>query len=116
MYFIAAECAYKQGNPAKAAEMIDEILKVRTNKMTQLTAGDITLERILLEKRKEFVGEGQTFFDLIRNKKDIKRTGNDHLPAAPKLIRYTDYRTIEPIPRRELEANKNIQQNPGYEK
>lgn len=116
MYFIAAECAYRQSDPATAAQMINEILKARTDGKTQLTDRDITLDRILSEKRKEFVGEGQTFFDCIRNKKNIKRTGNDRLPAAPKLIVYTDYRVIEPIPRGELEANKNIQQNPGYHK
>lgn len=115
MYFIAAECAYKQGDPATAVQMINEILKVRTNGKTQLTAGDMTLDRILLEKRKEFVGEGQTFFDYIRNKKDIERAGKDHLVTAPKSIEYTDYKMIQPIPRYELDANKNIQQNPEYE-
>jgi len=116
MYFIAAEAIYKvnAGNAAEAATLINTVLKQRTDVDNTLVASDITIDRILLERRKEFVGEGMTFFDYMRNKKDIVRVGADHLATAPLNIKFDDFKTIQPIPRIELNVNKNIQQNPGY--
>jgi CTP:phosphocholine cytidylyltransferase-like protein len=116
MYFIAAEAIYKvgAGNAAEAATLINTVIKERTDEENVLVAGDINIDRIISEKRKEFIGEGHTFFDLMRNKKDVVRTGDDHLVVAPKTIKYDDFKTIQPIPRLELNVNNNIQQNPGY--
>jgi hypothetical protein len=116
MYFIAAEAIYKvnEANANKAAELINVVLKERLNQENVLSAADINIDRIIEEKRKEFVGEGCAFFDLIRNKKDIIRTGEGHLAGAPLEIKYDDFRTIQPIPRIELNVNRQIQQNPGY--
>ncbi len=118
MYFIAAEATYKvnSANADKAAELLNVVLKERLNKENVLSADDVSVDRILVEKRKEFVGEGSTFFDLIRNKKDIVRTGEGHLAGAPKEVAYDDFRTIQPIPRIELNVNNDIQQNAEYAK
>lgn len=116
MYFIAAEAAYKmdEANAIEAAQLINEVLKVRLDKEDVLSGADINIDRIILERRKEFVGEGHCLFDLQRNKKSITRTGDDHLVNAPMHLEYDDYRTIEPIPRIELNSNTEIQQNPRY--
>ncbi len=116
MYFIAAEAAYKQNNATIAAELINKVLENRLNTANVLMDTDITLDRILLEKRKEFVGEGHCVFDLIRNRKNIVRAGADHLVGAPMEVLYDDFRIIEPIPRIELNSNSSIQQNPVYAK
>jgi len=118
LYFIAAEAIYKvdASNAAMAASLINTVVEQRTNVADVLVAGDIDIDRIILEKRKEFVAEGKTFFDLIRNKKDIVRTGDDHLNVAPLVITNDDFRTIQPIPRIELNSNDQIQQNPEYAK
>ncbi|MFA8433753.1 MAG: RagB/SusD family nutrient uptake outer membrane protein [Marinifilaceae bacterium] len=117
MYFIAAEAALELKKPnSEVAKYINAVLAKRTNEKTALADADVNIDRILLEKRKEFVGEGQTFFDLIRNKRDIVRVGDDHLGSAPTEIKYDAYNTILPIPRNELNSNKNIQQNPVYAK
>lgn len=116
MYFIAAEAIYKvsASNAAVAASLINTVVEQRTGVADVLVASDIDIDKILLEKRKEFIGEGQTFFDLMRNKKDVVRTGDDHLNIAPMFIGYDDFKTIQPIPRIELNVNENIQQNPDY--
>lgn len=116
MYFTAAEAIYKvnAGNAAEAATLINTVIEARTNESDVLVAGDINIDRIITEKRKEFIGEGHAFFDLMRNKKDVVRTGDDHLVVAPMNIAYNDFKTIQPIPRLELNVNDNIQQNPGY--
>ncbi len=113
MYFIAAEASFLKGDaPSIAKDYINLVLENRTDKVLNDT--DINLDRILLEKRKEFVGEGHCFFDLVRNKKDIIRIGADHLVIAPKNIKYNDYRILQPIPRIELDANRNMVQNEEY--
>lgn len=116
MYFIAAEAIFKvnTSNAAEAATLINTVIENRINEANVLAAGDINIDRIITEKRKEFIGEGHTFFDLMRNKKDVVRTGDDHLVVAPMNIAYNDFKTIQPIPRLELNVNDNIQQNPGY--
>lgn len=116
MYFIAAEASFLKGDaPSVARGLINDVLAVRTNSTTALADTDINLDRILLEKRKEFIGEGHCFFDFIRNKKNIVRTGTDHLVGTLKNIEFDDYRVLQPIPRIELDANKNIVQNDGYQ-
>ena len=116
MYFIAAEAIYNvsAANAGEAAALINIVLKERTDVDDVLTAVDINIDNIILEKRKEFVAEGHTFFDLMRNKMDVVRTGDDHLNVAPMTIKYDNFKTIQPIPRMELNVNKTIQQNPGY--
>ena len=65
------------------------------------------------ERRKELAFEGHIVYDYARFKKALTRTDfdgtvNKDIPAAP------DYRWAMPIPKREMEANKSMVQNPGY--
>jgi len=118
MYLIAAECAIHDDaiNKSEATKYLNELLAVRTDGNTSLTDDQVDLDRVLLERRKELVGEGHVYFDYIRNKKDIVRTGDDHFTSAitGKTIEWEDYRIIQPIPRKELNANSNMIQNPEY--
>lgn len=67
-------------------------------------------DAILLERRKEFVWEGQRWFDLVRfgklaEKVNIAKSG---LPVTePK-------HNLFPIPQRERDINTNLDQNTGY--
>ncbi len=116
MYFIAAEASFLKGDASSVARgYINEVLAIRTNSATSLADADISLDRIILEKRKEFVGEGHCFFDLIRNKKSVERVGADHLVGTPRNIAFDAFNIVQPIPRIELDANRNIVQNPGYQ-
>jgi len=116
MYFIAAEASFLKGDASSVARgYINDVLAIRTNSATSLADADISLDRIILEKRKEFVGEGHCFFDLIRNKKNVERVGADHLVGTPRNIAFDAFNIVQPIPRIELDANRNIVQNPGYQ-
>jgi starch-binding outer membrane protein, SusD/RagB family len=68
-----------------------------------------TKENFLEERREEFLFEGLYYWDILRTGNDVVRTGNQEIN-----IPYGDFRLAYPIPFAELDANSNIQQNPGY--
>jgi len=65
-------------------------------------------EAVLLERRKEFVAEGQRWFDLVR-------TGTlEEKVLEAKGIQVNPIYNLFPIPQRERDVNPNLPQNPGY--
>jgi hypothetical protein len=77
-------------------------------------ASDMTLDFILDERAREFVGEQLRWFDLKRTGKLIERATKYNPFAAPNI---KAYHTLRPIPRVEIDVlqNKNeFLQNPGY--
>ncbi len=111
VYLNAAEAAYKTGNQALADGYITAIYDARTSENN--TVENVDLDRILLERRKELVGEGHRFFDLMRNGLPVIREGDDHFTLTMEL-QPDDHRAIQPIPQVEINANPNMVQNPGY--
>jgi hypothetical protein len=77
---------------------------------TTLTGTDL-LDAILLERRLELCFEGQRLWDLMRNKQDIVRT---QCTSITCFIEYGNHAVIFPIPQAELDANPNIEPNPGF--
>ena len=116
VYLIASEAAIKKTSPdITNANLYLNTIVERANPTATVTELDTDLDRILLERRKEFVAEGHRFFDLIRNKKNIVRMNSDRVfdTDTPLNIAFDDYRVVFPIPRDELNINP-ITQNPGY--
>ncbi len=114
LYLIAAEAAVKGGG-SNAAMYLNAIVE-RANPAATVAEADVTLDRVLTERRKELVAEGHRFFDLIRNKRDIVRTEcarTAHMTARMH-IPYNDYQVVFAIPKSELNINPLVQ-NPGYE-
>ncbi|MCM4166760.1 SusD-like protein P38 [Arenibacter antarcticus] len=70
-------------------------------------------EMIWDEKAKEFCFEGHRLFDLTRTKQDMVR--DNASTSSIKEVQYPNYRFVLPIPQTELNANKNIIQNTGYQ-
>lgn len=68
-----------------------------------------TVENFLEERREEFLFEGLYYWDILREGNGIERVGDQ-----PVSIPYGDFRLAYPIPFAELDANSNIEQNPGY--
>jgi starch-binding outer membrane protein, SusD/RagB family len=64
---------------------------------------------ILRERRKELCFEGHRRADLLRRKQPLRTSG----PQAA-LAAYGAPKTILPIPQREIDLNKNLVQNVGY--
>ena len=81
----------------------------------QVSAEDFTIDRVLDERRRELVGEGQIFFDFLRNQRAITRTGSWHLgilkTSNAQTIQPNDLRIALPIPQSEIDANPNMVQN-----
>lgn len=100
------EALVRQGKAGEAAS-IPEFKTIRTRAGLQpMTAGELTLENLLIERGHELCLEGWQRQDLIRFGKFLDpwwKKGKS--PSTALLL---------PIPRERLGANNNLQQNPGY--
>jgi hypothetical protein len=116
-YLIAAEAAVKLNNRESAAEYLNAIVS-RANPEKSVAVEDVTLERVLIERRKELVGEGHRLFDAMRNNQAIERKGASHSSALltdeTRKFNWDFYKILMPIPRGEMTVNPNMVQNPGY--
>ena len=78
-----------------------------------------TLDNILLERRKEFAGEGFRFYDLVRTGRNLPLV-DDNLQTygqgqnKDQPVLYGSYNLAFPIPLGELRANPNMRQNYNY--
>jgi len=120
IYLIAAEAAIKTSDMTAAQGYLNDLLEARTDVADSLAVADVDMDVLMWERRKELVGEGHRFFDLVRNGMVIDRNGDDHLNNAPMLIDpqgsgENDFRVVQPIPRFELDVNPSLIQNEGYE-
>lgn len=122
VYLTAAECAFRTNDKAKAVEYLNDLVKNRTTSASALaTESDITRDRILIERRKELIGEGQRYFDALRNNETITRYTSEadkgwHKTLSKEAQSFDrDYfKAIAAIPQAEINANPNIKQNTGY--
>lgn len=122
VYLNAAEAAAKESKLDVAQTYLDPIVN-RANTEKHVTQSESTLSRVLKERRKELVGEGQRFFDAMRNNETIVRykeanNRGRHYPLNKESQTFdnTYFRAILPIPITEVNANPILraQQNPGY--
>jgi tetratricopeptide (TPR) repeat protein len=100
MYLIRAECNARLNTSIGATAVADyNRTRIRAGLAAATT---VTVDQILFERRLELAHEGFRVHDLKRTKQKIGNFNFD----ADKLV--------FPIPFREIEANSNLQQNPGY--
>jgi hypothetical protein len=108
VYLIAAEAAVKGGaaTGAKTAEWyVNTLLAKRITGYSDATS--VTLDDILLERRKELYAEGQMCWDAWRNHKSVDN-------VAKGIVEPTDDLCILPFPQSERDISPNLKQNPGY--
>ena len=105
VHLIRAE-ANLRGGTTIGATPLDDVNAVRLRAGLSALAA-VTLDDILLERRKELCFEGARRMDLLRNNMNLKPGGG--AVSAPG----SDF-VILPLPDDELNANPNAQQNPGY--
>ena len=123
VYLNAAEAAAKLGNQNdKAVEYLDAIVK-RDNPNKTVKGTTVTVDRVLLERRKELIGEGHRFFDAMRNNETVIRYTSKEdqgwqqaLKEEARSFNRDFYKTLLPIPQDEIDANPSMkdQQNTGY--
>lgn len=128
IYFIAAEAAMKKsGKDAEnAVKWLNDIRK-RNPDAIPLTSGDADqtiIDEIMLERRKELIGEGHTYFDILRTGGTVTYDGPVFFGAPtvpsggrPQTVNWNYFKCVLPISINELNVNDVIkaQQNPGYE-
>jgi len=102
MYLTRAEANFRNATAIGADPLVDiNLVRDRVN-LPALSAGQLTLDGILAERKLELAFEGFTLHDLKRTKKSL-----GSLPYnSPKLV--------FPIPKREITVNPNLVQNEGY--
>jgi hypothetical protein len=114
-YLNAAESAVKLEDNDKAIQYLAPIVQ-RANPANTVE-GTVTLEQVIKERRKELVGEGHRQFDAMRNNETITRMGGWHVSGLIEEVKSYNrdyFHAILPIPRYEMDANNNMEQNPGY--
>ncbi len=104
------EAYFQLGRDNEAIEELNAFKVSRGLEKVALFRQEI-LGEILNERLKEFAFEGQRFFDLKRYGLDIdKRT----YLGSQAYVPFEDFRILAPIPVREVELNRNLNQNRGY--
>jgi len=118
VYLLAAEAYYHNDNKAKAAELLNAIAERNPN-YTPWTSSTVTLDEIFNEYRRELLCEGKLFFEEMRQNRtvyfedDAWGFGTTTTYRESSIDR-TFFRAILPICQDEINANPDIQQNPGY--
>ena len=85
-----------------AGEVVAESNDLVSFETGDFANADELIEAIILERRVELTFEGNRLHDLLRLRRPVKgKTWDDN------LVRW-------PVPQRELDANANLEQNPGY--
>jgi starch-binding outer membrane protein, SusD/RagB family len=105
-----AEAYYQLGREAEALVELNAFRALRGLGPAVLER-QLILEEILKERFKEFAFEGQRFFDLKRNGRDIDKRS---FLGPNDFVAFEDFRILAPIPQREVELNRNLNQNRGY--
>ncbi len=106
VYLIAAEAAVKiPGQESKAADYINRLRGKRIDGYVDVAS--VTLDDVITERRLELFAEGHYAWDLWRNMKSLVNINGDE-------INYDDYRTVLPIPQREIDIYSELKQNDEY--
>jgi hypothetical protein len=118
MYLTYAEATLRGGD-GDAGLALDYVNKIREraygNHSGDITAGDLTLNFILDERGRELYWEGYRRTDLIRFGKFTSGSYVWPWKGGVKSGTGTQaYRTIYPLPVKDVSANPNLVQNPGY--
>lgn len=116
VYLMLAEAYARTQQLQKAASLL---MTYRTARGISATEAPIlpaqALQAILVARHREFVGEGQRFFDLKRcHQEDLIRLDQKGDPM--KMIKWNNYRWTWPIPASEYRTNQQIKQNEGWPK
>lgn len=107
MYLTRAEANFREGTSVGATPL-EDINRIRErvglDELEALSLGDI-----LMERRLELAHEGHFIHDIKRTRGYIQDNNTPSLQYA-----YDDPRMVMPIPQREMDANPELVQNPGY--
>lgn len=113
MYLIRAEASLLADTPDEVQARSDlNVVRARsfTTPPTPLdgtVTGAALIDELFLQRRLELAFEGHRWFDFTRRGLSVQK-------PSGLLIDYNDDRILANIPLAEVQANPNLQQNPGY--
>jgi tetratricopeptide (TPR) repeat protein len=119
-YLNKAEAYYRLGNDTQARNALDEVRSRRYTSFPGGETGEALLNAIKLERRLEFAFEGQRFLDIKRWGEGVQRDGfgdmadGTGVPSDVQSLSAGSNKFQLPIYQGVIDANPNIQQNPGY--
>ncbi len=116
MYLIRAEAKAETGDLAGAALDLNNLRAARIdNYVNEVFASkDAVISAIIQERFKELAFEGHRFFDLRRKNLPVERLASDAPTTNAAVLPAGNFRFLLPITNAEIQANPQIQQNPGY--
>ena len=119
MYLIYAEAVLRTNDDGNKAAALGYINKLREraygNNTGDVTSGDLTLQFVLDERARELYWEGYRRTDLIRYGQFTSGTYLWPWKGGVKSgTAVSDFRKLYPLPSKDLSANPNLEQNPGY--
>lgn len=113
---ILAEAYLRNGDENSARATLNILAEKRDPQTGDYTSsGNQLFNDIYKERRLELAFEGHRYWDYVRLNEDVVRASiNQYGPGVPSTLSVSSPRRIWPIPQAELNANKNVVQNPGY--
>lgn len=110
MILTRGEANFRNGT-AIGAEPLADFNRIRT-RSNATEWSELDLDRIQEERYRELAFEGHALHDLRRFRGSvIAPLGSPHVGQE---LQWDDDRLVMPIPRREVDVNENLVQNPGY--
>lgn len=115
IYFAKAEAVMRKNGGAATAEAVQLVNDCKKRAFSAAdwpaeayTTATLTIDELLDERGREFIFEGFRRTDLIRFNKYVNTAWWDHTPTNDPN------KELFPIPLRQVAANPNLKQNPGY--
>ncbi|WP_278552536.1 RagB/SusD family nutrient uptake outer membrane protein [Elizabethkingia bruuniana] len=115
VYLILAECYAQTGDTANANIYVNKIKTRAGLDNVNISDKNTLLEEIAAERRKELIGEGHRWFDLVRTGKAIE-VMTKHFQNTPgySTAKIQQHNLIMPVPQGQINTDPSIKQNPGY--
>lgn len=124
MYLIAAEACAQTGDLLTAASYLNNLQRRRISgfRNKSYTDKDIFMAELMDERQRELVAEGFRLFDIKRWHVAMKRGEPQQrdlcmLPGTgttDMVVGADNDKLTWPIPKHEIDVNRNVKQNPGY--
>ena len=116
MWLMRVEALARSGKEGDAVALANRMLKQRgATEWSTNIAGNELISKILIERQKEYVGEGIRFFDMKRCGLSAIRYGT-YGDKVMGIVKADDYRWTLPIPAGEYRYNTSVEQNDGWPK
>ncbi|WP_407531974.1 RagB/SusD family nutrient uptake outer membrane protein [Elizabethkingia meningoseptica] len=115
VYLLLAECYAQTGDSVNANVYLNKIKNRAGLDNVNITDSNALLDEIATERRKELIGEGHRWFDLVRTGKAIE-VMTKHFQNTPgySTAKIQQHNLVMPVPQGQINTDPSIKQNPGY--